>query len=395
MGKIIVIGALLSIAASGAFAASSTIDMSSGPVRKEEYKPAPVKAESVGRKVKSDADLYYVGLSRRRSDLYRDFRGCGDVGCEKTTRSARAETNKISGGRKYNLNNPFYQPMKGGFSSVTDLSYRQNSLNFAMLPDGALWQNHKGKYTADTMSVAEHLSYGITDDVTVLGSARFARNKLNIHWDTLPSPWNDDTSDGDKIKLDLWGAGVLWRFKNDSDWIASLFGAYESLTDAGSAFIGEVKAGYKNDDTTIYGFGRAMYFDWKGDMGYGFGMKNQHGQTEYFSEKENVSSSVYYDLGVGIFAALNPDWSVDAQVLYSDAEWHSQIAGRASVSYQPWINASLNLYGQVALWDSADGFDKSAVWFWQNDGTPGQRVGTAKFDKYSDWQGGIQLVLAF
>jgi hypothetical protein len=248
------------------------------------------------------------------------------------------------------------------------------------------------------MSATEHLSYGVTDDVTILGSVRFAKSNLDIHWDTiLPSlEWSDDNNAANaKVKLDLWGAGVLWRFKNDSDWIANLFGAYESMTDVGSVFIGEAKVGYKNDDTTIYGFGRATYLDWKSSGGYGFGMTNQHGQTEYFSEKENVSSSVYYDLGAGIFAALNPDWSADVQLLYSYAEWHSQIAGRASISYQPWRNAAINLYGQIALWDSADGFDKSEVYLWQNDGSSQGRQGTAKFDNYSDWYAGMQLVLAF
>jgi hypothetical protein len=375
------------------FAASSTIDLSSGPVKKEKYEVLHESAAEPGRRVKSDPNLYYIARSKRAGELYKNFNGCDGDGCAKTSRSFRAELKKTADERKYNLNNPFYQPLADGFASVTDLSYGGNSLDFVMLQDGAAWQNHIGKYSGETVSATEHLSFGITDDVTVIGSARLSKSYLNIHWDTMAAPFNNDRGET-KAKLDLWGVGAIWRFMDNSDWIANIMGAYESLVDVASAFVGEAKVGYKNDDTMVYGFGRATYLDWKNNSGYGFGLTNQYGQSEFFYEKENVSSSTYYDLGVGIFAAMNPDWSADAQLLYSYAEWHSQIAGRASVSYQPWKNAAISLYGRIALWDSADGFDKSAVWFKNNVGG-WTRNGTAKFDNYSDWTVGAQLTLAF
>jgi hypothetical protein len=305
----------------------------------------------------------------------------------------RSEVKKASDSRKYNLNNPFYQPLALQFASVTDLSYGYNSLDFMILENSGGWANNPGNYSASNFSITENLSFGITDDVIILGQIRLASSKLNIHWDLVADPMFSDDKQSTN-KMDLMGAGVQWRVVNDSDWIASIMGAIQSLTDAATVFTGEAKLGYKNDDTTIYWFGRVMFYNWDGTSGYGFGLKNQHGQTEYFSTVENVTSSVWYDLGMGIFAALNSDWSADIQLTYSGAEWHNQISGRAGISYQSWKNASIGFYGRVALWDSADKFDKSSVLFMQNDGSV-SRQGTAAFSNYSDFALGVQLTATF
>lgn len=375
-------------------AASSTADLSSGPIKKERV---DIKAEGVGtgnRRVKSDANLYYIAKNQRDPNIYKNFSGCNDDGCEKTTRSVRAEVKKVEDGRKYNMNNPFYQPLKMQFASVTDLSYIGNGLDFEILPPAGPnnWLNHTGKYSANNISVTENLSFGVTDSVSIIGQARFTSSKLKLNWPQATPPGDIDKAADNKV--DLWGIGAQWRVINDKDWIVSVLGAYQNMTDAASVMTGEAKIGYKNDDTTIYGFGRVMSLKWDNDSGYGFGLKNQSGQTIYFAVVGQASSSIYYDAGVGIFAALDKDWSIDAQLTYSDVEWHNQIAGRLAVAYQPWKNISIGAYGRIALWDSADGFDDATVWFMQNNGAVSQE-GKAAFDNYSDWTAGLQVTAAF
>jgi hypothetical protein len=155
-------------------------------------------------------------------------------------------------------------------------------------------------------------------------------------------------------------------------------------------FVAEAKAGYKNDDTVIYGFVRGYYVNWDGSS-YGLSLQSQDGDITQFTLSNN-GSVLYYDIGAGIFAALNEDWSVDANLTYTSADWHEQIALGAAVAYQPWRNTAIRLYGRIALWDSADGFE-SRIDNWLPD--VAYLSGTAKFDSYSDMSVGIQLRLLF
>jgi hypothetical protein len=91
---------------------------------------------------------------------------------------------------------------------------------------------------------------------------------------------------------------------------------------------------------------------------------------------------------------MNSDWSADLSAAFLGAEWHQQIYGRVSLSYQPWKNASLNIYGKIALWDNADDFDKSTVISSSPTNSPFEE-GKAAFDKYSEMSAGLQLVLLF
>jgi hypothetical protein len=384
------------LAVAPAFAASSTADLSSGPAKRENLKMEQFKSEAAGRRIKSDANLYYVAKGKRDSSVYRDFAGCNAEGCEKSTRSVRAENKKAEDARKYNLSNPFFQPRSGEFGSVTDLAYNYSALdiNVSPLSSYTVWAGQTGKYSAKELQLTENLSYGITDDVTILGMARFNSMSLNINWPNLAPPQDND--DQTSRKVDLWGVGAQWRVVNDSDMIAYVAGSYMNMADSASVISVDSKVGYKNDDTTIYGFGRVQYRKWKDD-GYGIGITNQYDQTAYFTMKEKATSSFYYEVGAGMFVAMNSDWSADLAASFADAEWHQQFAARASLSYQPWKNAALSVYGRIALWDNADDFKKSQIIYHApgyNGGVP-VPVGTAAFDNYSEMAAGLQLIMLF
>jgi hypothetical protein len=386
------------LALPAARAANSTADLSSGPARASKEEIKVEKQGSGVRRVKSGADLYYGVKDRQGGNLYKEYSGCGEEGCAQSQRSVRAETSRQASERKYNLSNPFYQPLKGQFASATDLGYVSNGLDFKILDDSwgqssiYDWRNQTGKYTFDSIQVIENLSIGITDDVSLVLGGRYSSSDLKFHWDQGHPGYQDDTQSTNK--LDMLGAGILWRFANTSSWIANIGGYYQKMLDVASIITGNMKIGYKNDDTTVYGFGQAMMVSWDSDGGYGFGLTNQHDQGVYFSQKDSGKSSTYFDVGAGIFTAINNDWSADLSLAYSSAEWHSQVAGTAVLSYQPWQNAALSLFGRIALWDDAEGFE-SPVWFKNDNTTAYVRVGTAKYGKYSDVSGGMRLTLAF
>ena len=300
----------------------------------------------------------------------------------------RSERSRRTSSKTYALNDPFFQPSEGKFASVTDFSYSENSLNLSISSIDPAW-NQGAKYTAGTTSIVENLSFGITDDIAIVGMARFASNSLKINW-------NDPTTIDDKdsnSKIDLWGVGAQWKFVDSGDWVANVFAAYERQVDSVGIWVAELKAGHKSGRSTFYGLGRLFLMNWDSDY-YGLGLENQYDQTTIFTLNEDVSVSTWYDLGVGIYTAIDKEWSTDFQLVYSDAEWHNQLSARASVSFQPLNNIAFNLYGKASLFDTADNFDDSYVIFQNNTG-PAILIGTAEFDDYVDWTVGLQLVATF
>jgi hypothetical protein len=226
--------------------------------------------------------------------------------------------------------------------------------------------------------------FGATDEITILGAARFVSTDVKAKWDVA-----DITDNQSKNKLDLFAIGARWKFFENDDWIGNVSASYQKLVDLADTLVGEVRVGFKNDDTIIYALGRAYYFDWE-STGYGFGLTAEDGSQTGFMLSD-ASSSVYYSVGVGMFAALGSDWSVDGQLIYTDADWHRQVAALASVSYQPWRNAAISIYGRYAIWDSAN--NHSGPIALVEDGV--HYYSTAEFSGFTDMSAGITLTLLF
>ena len=379
-----------------AFAASSTADLSSGPLQKEKYDLTPAKTGSETRRVKSDANLYYVRKDRRGDNIYRDFKGCSVDGCDPADRSVRAETKKTAAGKKYNMNNPFFQPQEMQFVSETDLSYAYNSmnLNLTSIPNDI---GDSSRYVEHGFLAMEKASFGITDEIAITGMFRFAHvSKAFLGWVTSGPPFRENDRET-LSELDTWGLRAEWRFLNDEDWIMNIAGEYQWWSIA-NMFALEAKAGYKNDDTTLYGFARASYSTITDGDGYGIRLTNQDGDSVYFTQSED-EPIFSYEVGVGVFAAMNKDWSADLRVAWMDDDWHNQVYTRATVAYQPWKNTSLALWGRIAIWDNANGFDKSNAYAFIYDiAHPSgwwKPEGTARFSKYNSLSAGLTIKVAF
>lgn len=341
------------------------------------------------------ANIYYT-TPANRSELYKQYdAGNGTA----TVRTTRAETYRTELRRKYYLAHPFFQPTKGKFGSVTDLSYNSNSYDLALTPaDGVALSDPNGKWNMSQFSIKEDFSYGITDRLAVLAMARFDMSDYKFDWALPQTP--DDTMDDNGINL--LGLGLQWRFVDTTDWIATASAYYQYQQDVSNNIVLDLKAGYKISSSTIYGLVRGWYLNFDGNS-YGNGVTGKTAEGEdatfYLAYNTDADNTFYVEGGVGVFSVLDEDWTLNVEAILGNYDWHNQASLKAAIGWQPNDWFALNLYGRMAVWDSANGKDLS---FWQTDTNPDSpyytqliRMGEANLDNYSDFSVGLQAIFMF
>lgn len=337
----------------------------------------------------ADAKNIYYTQPANRSALYKQYAG-GDSSA--TVRTTRADVYRSELKRKYYLAHPFFQPLAGDFGSVTDLSYTMNSYDILLSPlgDGTV-SDPNGKWDMGQFSIKEDFSYGITDRFAVLAMAKYDMSEYKFDWSTAPDDSMDDNG------FNLFGLGVQWRFADTTDWIATLSAYYQYQHDISNNVILDLKAGYKVGSSTIYGLARGWYVDFDGNS-YGNGIT---GTTEdgtpatlFLAYNTDVNSVFYVEGGLGIFSVLDEDWTLNFEAIFGNYDWHNQLGLKAAIGWQPNDWFALNLYGKMAVYDSADGKDLS---YWGTDYDTGAFVhmGTAHIDNYSEATIGLQAIFSF
>ena len=149
-----------------------------------------------------NSDGNTIRINRSASQSYDDYpqtrtvrRSYNNSGATQTRTYQRAEpayvskttyksgsTYKKSAMRKYFIANPFYQPLKGQFGSVTTGEYMQGTYKFADVDR-----------TLTEWSLKEDFSYGLTDRIALQAMAKY-------NWDELV--WENSTGDKDVYKND-------------------------------------------------------------------------------------------------------------------------------------------------------------------------------------------------
>lgn len=376
---------------------ASSADLTGGPAARQ--KPSNVNYEkyetrsSTKTYTQKDGNNIYYTQPAKRSDLYKAYASQpGDkVTTQQTVRTVRSETVRTEAKRKYYLAHPFFQPLKGKFGSVTDLSYTANSYKVATNFDLSLSPtlgNDTGKWDMTQFTIKEDLSYGITDRIAILGMVRYDASDYAFDWDNSPDDKMDDSG------INLYGLGAQWRFADNSEWIATLSGYYQRQTDVANTFILDIKGGYKVGSSTIYGLARAWYvlFD---DNSYGNGISNGD-EHMFLAYNVGDDTSVYFEGGLGVFSVLHEDWTLNLEAVFGNYDWHNQAALKGAIGWQPGNMFALNLYAKMALFDSADGKDLDFYSISPTQGwTEWKNIGTAKIDDYSEWSIGLQAILYF
>ena len=388
--------------------AASSADLTGAPAVRERtqvnYEKYSTRTSTKTYDQADAANIYYT-TPANRSELYKQYdAGNGTA----TVRTTRAETYRTELRRKYYLAHPFFQPTKGKFGSVTDLSYNSNSYDLALtpvqyiLPDGSIVttsiNDPNGKWDMSQFSIKEDFSYGITDRLAVLAMARFDMSDYKFDWALPQTP--DDTMDDNGINL--LGLGLQWRFVDTADWIATASAYYQYQQDVSNNIVLDLKAGYKISSSTIYGLVRGWYLNFD-DNSYGNGVTGKAAEGEdatfYLAYNTDADNTFYVEGGVGVFSVLDEDWTLNVEAILGNYDWHNQASLKAAIGWQPNDWFALNLYGRMAVWDSANGKDLS---FWQTDTNPDSpyytqliRMGEANLDNYSDFSVGLQAIFMF
>lgn len=337
----------------------------------------------------ADAKNIYYTQPANRSALYKQYAG-GDSSAN--VRTTRAETYRSELKRKYYLAHPFFQPLAGQFGSVTDLSYTMNSYDILLSPlgDGTV-SDPNGKWDMGQFSIKEDFSYGITDRFAVLAMAKYDMSEYKFDWSTAPDDSMDDNG------FNLFGLGVQWRFADTADWIATLSAYYQYQHDISNNVILDLKGGYKLGRSTIYGLGRAWYVNFDGNS-YGNGItgvtEDGTPATLFLAYDTDVDNVFYGEVGLGIFSVLDEDWTLNFEGVFGYYDWHNQLSIKAALGWQPNDWFALNLYGKMAVYDSADGKDLS---YWGTDANTGifSHMGDANIDNYSEATIGLQAIFLF
>lgn len=374
--------------------AGSTADLTGAPavrsnpsnVNYQKYETrSTTRTYSTDAGARSTASGSYYQPSSNRSQMYRTYNSGA------TTRSAtttRTETVRSAMKRKYYLAHPFFQPTEGKFGSITDLSYNTASYDIDFIPSGTM-SDTEAKWKMKQFAIKEDLSYGITDRFAVLLMGRYDFSKYKFDWKTAP---DDSMEDND---LNIYGAGLQWRFVDNEKWIATLSGYYERQKDIANDFVLDLKAGYKVSKSTIYGLARGwlVLFD---DEYYGNGItgKNESGVEEslFIAYDDDAKTTFFIEGGLGVFSVLEEDWTLNLEAIFGHYDWHNQASIKGAIGWQPNDWFALELYAKTSFYDTAEG---KKLDFYGTEAGVWSAMGQAKLDKYNETSFGGRVIFYF
>lgn len=330
---------------------------------------------------------YYTTTAQpsTRSQMYRTY-NTGTT--TRTATTARTETVRSSMKRKYYLAHPFFQPTEGKFGSITDLSYNTAKYDVDFAPLGEM-SDIQAKWKMKQFAIKEDLSYGITDRFAILLMGRYDFSKYKFDWKTAP---DDSMEDND---LNIYGAGLQWRFVDNEKWIATLSGYYERQKEIANDFVLDFKAGYKVSKSTIYGLARGwlVLFD---DEYYGNGItgKNESGVEEslFIAYDDDAKTTFFIEGGLGVFSVLEEDWTLNLEAIFGHYDWHNQASIKGAIGWQPNDWFALELYAKTTFYDSAEG---KTLDFYGTESGVWNPMGKAKLDNYNETSFGGRVIFYF
>ena len=380
--------------------AGSSVDLSGAPAVRERTQINYEKYEtrtSTKTFDAADAKNIYYTQPDKRDELYKQYSVSEP---ETNVRQTRAEVYRNELRRKYYLAHPFFQPTKGKFGSVTDLAYNTVSYDLSLepIPGETQISDPSTTWNMNQFSIKEDLSFGITDTVTLLATARFDVSSYEFDW-SLPQTPDDKMDDSD---FSLLGLGVQWRFADTSKWIATASAYYQYQPDISNNLVLDLKAGYKIRSSTLYGLARGWYLNFDGNS-YGNGVTGKTAEGEdatfFLAYNTDADNTFFIEGGFGVFSVLDEDWTLNVEAILGYYDWHNQASLKAAIGWQPNDWVALNLYGRVALWDSANN-DEFAFWqtdTGENSETKGQfiNMGVGTMDNYSEVSVGLQAIFMF
>ena len=248
------------------------------------------------------------------------------------------------------------QSIERGYSFI-EIDLDTTSANYGNLIAAGV-STLSGKAETTQFLVKEDFSFGITDTLAVIGMVQYDNTKIKFKdWKDSSDPTFNSPSDSySSHGFNLFGIGLQDRFVDNDDWIAMISGYYQHQKDTANTFIGELKAGYKVDRTTVYGLVRAGYSRLTDGDIYGAYVES-NGDYLMLSYKVDTKDIFQIEGGLGVFAVLNKYFTLNGELTYGYYDWHNQLSLKAAIGWQPNDWFALNLYGRAALYDSAKSKD--------------------------------------
>lgn len=382
--------------------AGSSADLTNMPATRERV---PVNYEKYETRTttrtytSNDGNNLYYTQPANRSALYKQYQ-TNQNGATTTVRTSRADTVRTEMKRKYYLAHPFYQPLQGKVGSVSDLFYTTGANDFSITDitnDQALVLNGlDGKMETSAFSIKEDLSYGITDRFAIIGMLRydFSDQKFELNGESAKTTDND---------LNVYGIGLRWRFVDTDEWIATITPQYQRHNNKFNFAILDAQVGYKIARSTIYGLARGWYGFFDEGKSYGFGTYmsgDNDGSAYVYIPYRETKNLLYVEGGAGVFSVLDEDWTLNLEGTFGHYDWHNQLSVKGAIGWQPNDWFALNLYGKIALYDSANGQTKTLAWQEVNGDTGVDlknltNIGAVKLDNSSEASVGVQVMFEF
>ncbi|MBQ7409638.1 MAG: hypothetical protein IJV03_03665 [Alphaproteobacteria bacterium] len=343
---------------------------------------------------------------------------------DKTTTTRRSVKSQE---RKFFLAHPFFQPLKGKFGSVTDVSFARSTMNLTLLnanikdldatsstvgnvAKGLGFDTElKAKEITTQFAVKEDISYGLTDKLALMLMAQYDKTDMEV------KDWSDGSASTKTSEsgLNIFGIGLQGRFLDTPEYIGMLSGYFQHQKDAANTLMAELKMGTKIDRFTLYGLARASYSKLDNKGAYGAYMKEDNGDWLMLSYQLNTDNVFQAEGGIGAFAVFNKYLTGKAELTYGSYDWHEQMNLRGEIGFQPGDSFAINLYASAALYDSAKGKTKTYMNYDINpeavpdtSGLPTDQqisstskllytYGDYKINKYNEYKIGIQGILYF
>ena len=375
--------------------AGSSVDLSSAPATRTRqnvnYEKYQTRSNTSTYEVRDGKNMYYTQPSSR-SAMYKQY-ASNNSSSTQTVRTSRSETVRTELKRKYYLAHPFYQPLKGKFGSITDLSYNSNTYDFSVSGTGWALDGTNADWKTGQFAIKEDFSFGITDKVALVGMLRYDISDYKLHWD-----YDDSEDKEDESGLNLFGLGAQFRVIDTADWIGELSAYYEHQKDVANDFLLEFKAGYKVSRSTIYGLVRGWYINLTDGDGYGNEVEADNPERSVFIAYNNKDNAFYIEGGLGVFSVLDEDWTLNVEGIFGHYDWHNQFSIKGEIGWQPNDWFSLNLYARASLFDSADDKKLDMFWYQPSASLPdryGDPVGKVTLDNYQEWSIGTRIIFQF
>ena len=417
------VGVMPMLAANGATYRSSS---SAG------VKTATYKAKKTGGYRNTITNNFYVNANPSQYPSYQGYSEESSYArptrvrvADKTTTTKRSVKSQE---RKFFLAHPFFQPLKGKFGSVTDVSYAKSTMDFTLLnanikdldassptvghiAKGLTFPGItlKAKENTTQFAIKEDISYGLTDKLALMLMAQYDKTEMEV------KDWADGSA-GTKTStsgLNIFGVGLQGRFLDTPEYIGMLSGYFQHQKDAANTLMAELKMGTKVERFTLYGLARASYSKLDNKGAYGAYMKEGNGDWLMLSYKLDTDSVFQAEGGIGAFAVFNKYMTGKAELTYGSYDWHEQMNLRGEIGFQPGDSFAINLYASAALYDSAKGKTKTYLNYDINpeavpdtSGLPAEQqidsnskllytYGDYKINKYNEYKIGIQGILYF